>query len=71
MEPKGEKGLVNTIIIFKNITGVATAKSKNRLEKAKCRRMIPVQIEAARSERREKQVREEEGRKRERRLRGL
>lgn len=41
-QPKGEKGLVNTIIIFKNITGVATAKSKNRLEKAKCRRMIPV-----------------------------
>lgn len=33
--PRGKKGSVNAIIIFKNITGVATATAKNRLQGAK------------------------------------
>lgn len=33
--PKGKKGLANTKIIFKNISGAAAAPAKNRLERAK------------------------------------
>lgn len=55
--PEGKKGLVNAIIIFKNITGATATSAKNRLGRAKL--LHP--LETRRRE--ERRGEEEEGRR--------
>lgn len=55
--PEGKKGLVNAIIIFKNITGATATSAKNRLGRAKL--LHPLE----RRRREERRGEEEEGRR--------